>query len=115
MNGLASPCLSLFACVVLILGVGFGIYEKANSSSSMEITLAQYRSNETPQEADFLAQENQLGSGSREEKASPSTPVQSRFSDALIQDVAEFDQQRSVEHQQESQFITTTADALTGA
>ena len=99
--------------VVLILGVGFGIYEKANSSSSMEITLAQYRSNETPQEADFLAQENQLGSGSQEEKASPSTPVQSRFSDVLIHDVAEFDQQRSVEHRQESQFITTTADALT--
>lgn len=54
--------------VVLILGVGFGIYEKAKSSSSVEITLAQYRSNETPQEADFLAQENQLGSGSQEEK-----------------------------------------------
>ena len=98
--------------VVLILGVGFGIYEQANSSSSLEVTLAQYRSNEAPEEADFIAQEDQLGSGSQEEKAAPSTPVQSRFNDNVIQDIAEFVQQRNVEPQQNNQVITTSSDAL---
>ena len=98
--------------VVLILGVGFGIYEQANSSSSMEITLAQYRSNEAPEEADFLAQENQLGSGSQEEKAAPSTPVQSRFNDDVIQEITRFEEQRTAEPQQNNQVITTSTDAL---
>jgi len=98
--------------VVLILGVGFGIYEQANSSSSMEITLAQYRSNEAPEEADFLAQENQLGSGSQEEKAAPSTPVQSRFNDDVIQEITQFEEQRTAEPQQNNQVITTSTDTL---
>lgn len=98
--------------VVLILGVGFGIYEQANSSSSMEITLAQYSSNEAPEEADFLAQENQLGSGSQEEKAAPSTPVQSRFNDDVIQEITQFEEQRTAEPEQNNQVITTSTDAL---
>lgn len=94
--------------VVLILGVGFGIYEQANSSSSMEITLSQYSSLEAPEEADFLAQDNQLGSGSQEEKAAPSTPVQSRFNDDVIQDVSPFVEQSPAEPQEASQVITST-------
>lgn len=94
--------------VVLILGVGFGIYEQANSSSSLEITLAQYSSQEAPEEADFLAQENQLGSGSQEDKAAPSTPVQSRFNDNVIQDVSPFVEQSPAEPLETSQVITST-------
>ncbi|MDG2176742.1 MAG: energy transducer TonB [Gammaproteobacteria bacterium] len=97
---------------VIILGVGFGIYEQANSSSSLEITLAQYRSQEAPEEADFLAQENQQGSGSQEEKAAPSTPVESRFNDDVIQDVSPFVEPRSAEPQEQSQVIATEAEAL---
>jgi len=98
--------------VVLILGVGFGILEQASSSTSLEITLAHYRSQDAPQEADFLAQENQQGSGSLEDKAAPSTPVESRFSDDRIQDVSPFMESNDIEQQRQEQVITTTADAL---
>jgi len=98
--------------VVLILGVGFGILEQASSSTSLEITLAQYRSQEAPEDADFLAQENQQGSGSQEEKAAPSTPVQSRFNDDTIQEVSPFVETTEVEPQVQEQVITTTAEAL---
>jgi periplasmic protein TonB len=97
---------------VIILGVGFGIYEQANSSSSLEITLAQYRSQEAPEDADFLAQENQQGSGSQEEKAAPSTPVESRFNDDVIQDVSPFVEPSAAEPQEQSQVIATEAEAL---
>lgn len=97
--------------VVLILGVGFGILEQASSSTSLDITLAQYRSQEAPEEADFLAQENQLGSGSEEEKAAPSTPVQSRFNDDSIQDVTPFVESTPEQPTVQDQVITTEADA----
>ncbi len=97
--------------VAFILGVGFGILEKANSSTSLEITLAQYRSQEAPEEADFLAQENQQGSGSQEEKAAPSTPVQSRFSDDTIQDVSPFIENMPEQPLVQDQVITTVAES----
>jgi len=98
--------------VVLILGVGFGILEQASSSTSLEITLAHYRSQDAPQEADFLAQENQQGSGSLEDKAAPSTPVESRFSYDRIQDVSPFMESNDIEQQRQEQVITSTAHAL---
>lgn len=76
--------------VVLILGVGYGVIEQLETQTSMDITLAQYRSNEAPDEADFLAQENQLGSGNQDNKAATSTPIQSRFNADVIQDVSPF-------------------------
>ena len=96
--------------VVLILGVGFTVLEQVNSSS-LEITLAQYRSDEAPEDADFLAQENQQGSGSQEEKAAPSTPVQSRFNDEVIQEVTPPVEKSTVEPQSEEKVLTTVADA----
>jgi protein TonB len=45
----------------------------------MEITLAQYRSDQRPDDADFLAQENQSGSGSLDERLAPSTPIESEL------------------------------------
>lgn len=72
---------------VLILGVGFSVLERLSDQPTLEITLAQFRAEEAPEQADFLAQENQNGSGSLEEKAAPSTPVQAPFNDENIQDV----------------------------
>lgn len=79
----------LSACVhaILILGVGFTYLEEINSEPALEITMAQYRSELEPDEADFLAQENQIGSGTLEERAASSTPFESDFNDDLIQEV----------------------------
>lgn len=80
----------LSACVhaIIILGVGFTYLEELNSESSLEITMAQYRSEFSPDDADFLAQENQIGSGTLDSKAAPSTPFESDFNDDVIQETA---------------------------
>ncbi len=79
----------LSACVhaIIILGVGFTYLEELNSEPALEITLAQYRSEFEPDEADFLAQENQIGSGTLDSAAAPSTPFKSEINDDVIQEV----------------------------
>ncbi|MEX2130298.1 MAG: energy transducer TonB [Pseudohongiellaceae bacterium] len=79
----------LSACVhaIVILGIGFSYLEDMTSNPTLEITLAQYRSDELPEEADFLAQENQIGSGILEDRAAPSTPVESELHDDRIREV----------------------------
>ena len=79
----------LSACVhaIIILGVGFTYLEELNSEPALEITLAQYRSEFAPQDADFLAQENQVGSGTLDSPAAPSTPFKSDFNDEVIQEI----------------------------
>jgi len=79
--------MSLCAHAVLILGVGFSFYE-LDQPLSLDVTLAQYESESTPEDADFLAQANQEGSGSLDELARPSTPFESRFNAEQIQEVA---------------------------
>ena len=80
----------LSACVhaMVILGVGFTYLDELTSAPTMEITLAQYRSEVAPEQADFLAQENQTGSGTLQEVAAPSTPFTSEFNTDVIQEVS---------------------------
>jgi len=79
----------LSAClhIMLIAGVGFSYLEKSNSAPPIEITLAQYRSDIAPDEADYIAQENQTGSGTLDSAAAPSSPFDAEFHDELIQQV----------------------------
>ena len=77
----------LSACVhaILILGVGFSYLGESANAPALEITLAQYRSAVAPEEADFLAQEDQVGSGGAQDAAAPSTPFASDFnSDDIV-------------------------------
>lgn len=73
--------------VALILGVGFALEEPSAVSKTLEITLSTFKSDEKPKEADFLAQDNQLGSGQLEEKASPKTTEQAPFQDNEVRQV----------------------------
>ena len=86
----------LSACVhaIIILGVGFTYLEELNSEPALEITMAQYRSEFAPDEADFLAQENQIGSGALDSAAAPSTPFKSDFNADVIQEVVPFHRHR---------------------
>lgn len=74
---------------MIILGVTFTSENRASSTHTMEITLAQHRSLIRPEETDFLAQFNQLGSGTLEEKKLLRSPEQSRFFDTEIRDIRE--------------------------
>lgn len=60
---------------ILILGISFDLMDSNNDViTTMEITLVHQRSNEEPEEADYLAQENQLGGGTQQNKSRPSSP-----------------------------------------
>lgn len=60
---------------ILILGISFDLIDNNNDViTTMEITLVHQRSDEEPEEADYLAQANQLGGGTQQEKSRPSSP-----------------------------------------
>src|SRR5690606_35309097 len=84
---------SLCVHAVLILGVGFTVASQ-RPDSMLDITLATFESELAPEDADFLAQANQQGSGSESEALAPATDVEARFSDTVIRDVEEFLEER---------------------
>ena len=61
---------------IIILGVSFNLVDESDldSLSTMEITLVHNRAEEEPEDADYLAQTNQLGGGNVEEKVRDSSP-----------------------------------------
>jgi len=75
--------LALLIHAVLILGISFTASDRDNLSKTLEVTLATYKSDKAPEQADFLAQENQEGSGTLDEarmlttSKPPSTPTKS--------------------------------------
>ncbi|HBX56436.1 energy transducer TonB [Pseudomonas sp. UBA2684] len=71
----------------LILGLGFTLAEPSQISKTLEITLSTFKSEEKPKEADFLAQDNQQGSGTLEHKAAPKTTEQALFQDTQVKRV----------------------------
>ena len=95
----------------LILGVTFTYVTSKPSTHTMEVTLAQQRAKRRPENADFLAQLNQVGSGELEEKAIMTAPTEAQFQDTEIretsQDVPQSASHRAVEQKQTA--ITTTA------
>lgn len=93
--------MSICVHAVLILGVGFTVAMQPETSSSLDITLATFESAMAPDEADFLAQANQEGSGSEAEALAPATDTLARFSDSVIRDVSDFLAERPVTSEQQ--------------
>jgi protein TonB len=71
-----------------ILGIGFAVAPKTPPAQTLEITLAQFKSDKPPEEADFIAQADQQGSGQLEEKALPATREKADFQHRDIQETA---------------------------
>jgi protein TonB len=82
---------ALFIAAVLhalvILGITFDLPSPSELSKTLEITLATQPSEKVPDKADYLAQLNQEGSGTLDEKAAPSTTEETIFQDAEINTV----------------------------
>ena len=76
--------LALALHAAIILGVTFTYLDRSPSTHTMEVTLAQHRSNNQPDKADFLAQFNQQGSGTLEKKALTATTTEAEFFDTVI-------------------------------
>jgi protein TonB len=81
--------MSICVHAVLILGVGFTIASQQQTSTSLDITLATFQSEKAPDDADFLAQANQEGSGSEAEALAPATDTEAMFSDQVIRDISD--------------------------
>lgn len=94
--------------VMLILGVGFTLVSERSPLSSLAVTIAQYRSNETPEDADFIAQANQQGSGSEDEALAPATPFDSRFNASEIRETSDYLEERPTLPPAEEQLLTRT-------
>lgn len=98
----------------LILGVTFTYVNSKPSTHTMEVTLAQQRAKQRPENADFLAQFNQVGSGALEEKAIMTAPTVAQFQDTEIretsQDVRQSSSYKVVEQKQTAITTTTKTD-----
>ena len=71
--------ISLHAAI--ILGVSFTSELNLARSPTIEVTIAQHSDTEAPKDADFIAQANQLGSGTAEEVLETTTEQQADFHD----------------------------------
>lgn len=72
----------------LILGIGFTASIDLRQSPTIEVTLAQFNDLEEPEDAQFAAQSNQLGSGTESEPMEMTTDQEADFQDNVFQDVA---------------------------
>ena len=73
--------------LALLLGVGFTMVEPKQITRTLEITLATFKSEKAPEKADFLAQDNQQGSGTLDKKAVPKTTEVAPFQDNKVNKV----------------------------
>lgn len=73
--------------LALILGLGFTFAKPEEIRRTMEITLATFKSEAPPKKADYLAQDNQQGSGTLDKKALPKTTEIAPFQDSTINKV----------------------------
>ncbi len=71
--------LALSLHAALILGVGFSSSLDFEESPTIEVTLAQHNDAQTPEDADFIAQANQLGGGEAAEILETTTDQQADF------------------------------------
>ncbi len=68
------------AHAIVVLGVTFAPHERARELvSTLDIVLVQYRSEDEPEDVDYLAQANQDGGGESEEAERPATPLRASF------------------------------------
>ncbi len=103
--------LAVMLHAMIILGVTFTVITDKPSTHTMEITLAQHRSVNRPDKADFLAQFNQMGSGTLEDKALTTTTTRAEFHDTVIRQASPREQPRTAPEvvQKQHRVIATTA------
>jgi len=105
--------LAVLLHAALILGVSFTTADRSQTTQTLEVTLANYKSEEAPEKADFLAQENQQGSGTLEEAKMLTTDVQTEFAANSIQKTSPMEQQASAPQVKPKQTtpITTSGES----
>ncbi len=93
---------------ILLFALGFEPELRKASAPTIEITLATFATESAPENADYLAQENQQGSGTLEEKARPSSDLPSPFQDNQLKAVQLLEQAEAIPEQ-----VKSSADLVT--
>ena len=99
--------------LMVILGITFANDGSDYVTPQLEVTLAQFRSSEAPEDARFVAQANQAGSGTLAERAELTTRRQAEFSDNRIRELGGAPLETQVQPQRrEDAIVTTIGDAV---
>lgn len=94
---------------LVIFGVTFSIDRGTKIAPTLNITLANHKSVKPPEKADFLAQNNQLASGTEQEVKELTIKELAELQDVQIREVSDIPQQKaSVTKTAETRIITTT-------
>lgn len=101
--------MALLVHLLIIFGIGFSLPDRHNSATTLDVTLAQTQHHKAPDEADFLAQANQLGSGTLDERAQMTTTELADYAAEDINKTQRLQQQASAPrpNDQSYQSITT--------
>jgi periplasmic protein TonB len=98
---------------LVIFGLGFKLYQQQQSAPTLEVTLAQHRSERAPKDADFLAQHNQQGSGDQSETRELTTDRLPEISNAQLKKIGAPQQQTQQQTSPgDTPALSTTSDSL---
>ncbi|PHQ74682.1 MAG: energy transducer TonB [Marinobacter sp.] len=93
---------------IVVLGITFAPEPPRSSAQTMEITLSQFDDETDPEEADFLAQTSQKGSGTEEEPVEMTTPQPSEVSQPEVAEVQPEPPSRVEPRQEQEQPVVQT-------
>jgi protein TonB len=97
--------------LAILLGVGFTYVKPEQISQTLEITLATFKSESKPKQADFLAQDDQQGSGTLDKKAVLKTTEVAPYQDTQINKVTPPPAAKPVIKQESSKTAVATKAA----
>jgi protein TonB len=97
--------------LIIILGVSFSREFRQSDTIQLEVTLAHQRSESAPEQARFVAQDNQLGSGDKAERAELTTRELADFSDYEIRETGAAPRQAVIEAQHKP-LVATLSDSI---
>ena len=109
-------CLVLAAALhaLILLGVSFGVSLKPapRLADTLDVVLVKWRSEEEPDQADYLAQETQRGGGESRSKSRPSDPVSGEMPvPREAQDSMQSAEQQALPQSEEREVLAVEDDA----
>ena len=100
--------MALAVHAIIGLGLTFTPEEPPASAKTMKITLSQFDDQQAPDEADFLAQTNQQGSGTTEEKVEMTSPEPAELSKPEVAEIQPRPQTTTEPSPQQAQAVVQT-------
>jgi len=108
-----SMFLAIALHALLIFGLGFKLHQDKQAAPTLEITLARHQTDSEPENADFLAQSNQQGSGNISDRNEITTDRQADIQDANLKKTgAPLQQVQEQSVVSKTPAVSTIADSL---